>query len=428
MKGITIRCALICVLFQLCAYGLYGQTVMDTEENLRPQKDYIIYLPADRLDSVPDFANLNRISVIYDVNRLMLRPNPDLDEVVATINNLKADSTANLAYVWIAGSSSPEGPLKRNQYLAVNRAEVLKQYLLKTTSLKPEEIRTIGLPEDWVTVVDELYRKHPPYTQRVVDMIRQTEDLQLLKSKLIRMEHSVIWSNLVRDIFPVSRNARVAIVCLLPPPEPPVPLISQPEPEPCQEIVAEPQPESEPVVDKQTYLFIAAKTNALHDLLLTSNVGVEVELWPHWSLDLPVWYSPYNITATRKIRLLATQPELRYWLRDAGRGHFLGVHTSVIGFNVALNDRGRYQDPNHAAWGLGLGYGFATHLDRAHCWGLEFNIGIGFINYKYDVYRNYHNGPKFDSGSGTYFGLTRCGITVSYQWHLERKNRGVCKW
>ena len=102
-------------------------------------------------------------------------------------------------------------------------------------------------------------------------------------------------------------------------------------------------------------------------------------------------------------------------------GHFFGLHTHVVGFNVSINDRGRYQDPNHALWGMGLSYGYAFSLGKAERWGVEFTVGAGFAEYSYDSYRNWENGPLFDSGSGHYWGITRAGINLSYKWFVPRK-------
>lgn len=115
------------------------------------------------------------------------------------------------------------------------------------------------------------------------------------------------------------------------------------------------------------------------------------------------------------------QPEIRWWPEEALRGHFIGLHTHVAGFNIALDDYARYQDPNHALWGLGLSYGYALPLGRAQRWGLEFTLGAGFAKYRYDAYRNRENGQKFASGSDCYWGITRAGITLSYKWDLSRK-------
>ena len=96
------------------------------------------------------------------------------------------------------------------------------------------------------------------------------------------------------------------------------------------------------------------------------------------------------------------------------------MHGTLGGYNIAINDHGRYQDPDSPAWGFGLGYGYALNFGLDKRWGLEFNLGVGFVNYKYDVYYNRENGQKFDSGQGWWWGPTRAGITLTYKWWLPR--------
>lgn len=144
---------------------------------------------------------------------------------------------------------------------------------------------------------------------------------------------------------------------------------------------------------------------------------------------MPVWYSPYDITDRWRIRLLATQPELRYWLKDAGAGHYFGAHASVVGFNVSTGGDYRYQDPNHAAFGLGLGYGYSFHLDKEKRWSIEGQIGAGYISYRWVKYHNTgRNGAAVSRGSGTYWGVTRAGIAISFKFYKERKGRRWMKW
>lgn len=166
---------------------------------------------------------------------------------------------------------------------------------------------------------------------------------------------------------------------------------------------------------------LAVKSNLLVLAATVANVGVEVELWPHGSLDIPVFYSPYDITPTRKLRVLATQPELRWWPGLVMQGHFVGLHTHVAGFNIAVNDKGRYQDPNHALWGMGVSYGYALSWGASKQWGVEFTLGVGFAEYDYDGYRNRPGGPLFESGSDWYWGITRAGISLSYKWAFSRE-------
>ena len=88
--------------------------------------------------------------------------------------------------------------------------------------------------------------------------------------------------------------------------------------------------------------------------------------------------------------------------------------------DVSTPSTDRYQDPNHALWGVGISGGWAKNFGSEKQWTIEFNLGVGYANYKYDVYRNWHNGVRFDSGSGHYWGVTRAGISIGYKWYLKR--------
>ena len=253
-------------------------------------------------------------------------------------------------------------------------------------------------------------------------ILRTEPDNERRKRKIMALDKGYTWHRIIRDVFPPFRNARMAIVCYEQPRDLPaepqlLPLCDGiPAPRPVQPVAVNPVPGAEP---RKWHL--AVKTNLLFLAAATANAGVEVELWPHGTLDIPVWYSPYDITPTRKLRLLATQPELRWWPGQVMQGHFIGLHTHVVGFNVAVNDKGRYQDPNHALWGMGLSYGYALSWGKQKQWGVEFNIGVGFAEYDYDVYQNRKDGQLFRSGSDFYWGVTRAGISLSYKWAFPRK-------
>lgn len=75
-----------------------------------------------------------------------------------------------------------------------------------------------------------------------------------------------------------------------------------------------------------------------------SNVAVEIDLSQKLSLNIPVYYSAWNyFSGTTKFRMLAAQPELRYWpTRD--RRLFAGVHFGVASYNLALGGKWRIQD------------------------------------------------------------------------------------
>lgn len=417
-KGLLLFCL-------LCSGITYAQDIRNSVPDFAYQwyPKYVTFLPQNKLDSVLVYANTDLVPVVYKVNKYGLEPNAQLDSIVRLINRMQQDRRVKLAYVWIGGSASPEGAVWWNKKLGEYRSAALADFLRRHTDIPDEQLRVENLEEDWYSVSRALSVAEFPQKEKILQIIETEPQWERRKNRIKALDGGKTWSRLVREIFPPFRNARMVIVChaeelkyvelnplppALPLPETVLPEIS------LQKCEIELKP-------RQEFRFWSLKSNALFLAALTANFGFEIELWRKWSLDVPVWYSPYDITPTRKLRLLAVQPEIRRWMKKAGEGHFFGLHAHVVGFNVALNDRGRYQDPNHALWGMGLSYGYATHLDKDKRWGMELTLGAGFAEYDYNVYRNWKNGPKFRSGSDWYWGITRAALSFSYKWYKERK-------
>ena len=163
----------------------------------------------------------------------------------------------------------------------------------------------------------------------------------------------------------------------------------------------------------KTYLAVWAATVA--------NLGVEFGFGRHYSVDMPVIYSPYTVRRVYRMNLFAVQPEFRYWLDRPFRGHFFGFYLHSGGFNIAVDARTRYQDCR-PFWGAGISYGYVVPLNR--CWGAEFTLGAGFVNVKYDQFYNIPNGARYGHGlTHTYWGVTRAGITLLYRFGFKKEDR-----
>ena len=402
------------------------QTADFTEASEICFPDSLSRIPGDSSDSLIYFTGGFVTPVHYAVNRDVPQPNDRLEPAFGLLDEIRHDPVYRLTFVWIGGSASPEGPAGWNRSLGQRRADALVRLIGDQTGLSEEWFRTDSLGEDWTSFERMLAAsRHIPKRDEVLEILRSTPDNEARKRKISDLDSGQTWQQIIREFFPPLRNARMVIVYQRPKNDGigaeaafPAPLLRVAEqPLPAAGLPAAP----ERGCSCGKWL-IAAKTNLLFDAALVANLGIEISPCTHWSLDIPVWYSPYNITSRRNIRLLAVQPEIRWWPEEALRGHFIGLHTHVAGFNIALDDYARYQDPNHALWGLGLSYGYALPLGRAQRWGLEFPLGAGFAKYRYDAYRNRENGQKFASGSDCYWGITRAGITLSYKWDLSRKN------
>ncbi len=154
------------------------------------------------------------------------------------------------------------------------------------------------------------------------------------------------------------------------------------------------------------------KTNIPFWALVVPNIAVEYRFADHWSVDIPIYYMPVTVARNYRFRTLAVSPSVRYRLKPAVNGHFFGVHLIAGQFNIAVDKKCRYQDAG-GMFGAGLDYGYA--LKFTDHWGMECNIGAGYIYTRYNTYYNTKNGACFDTSRKNYFGVTRFGISLIYR-------------
>ncbi len=179
---------------------------------------------------------------------------------------------------------------------------------------------------------------------------------------------------------------------------------------------AETTPAPQPQARKDEYSWESGrwsvKTNIPAWALVVANVAAEYRFADHWSVDVPIYYSSWTTARTYRFRTLAVQPSVRYWLKPEWKGHFFGVHLTAGQFNISVDKNTRYQDVN-GMYGVGIDYGYA--LKFSDHWGMEFNIGAGYIYTRYNSYYNIKNGTRFDTSTKNYWGVTRCGISLIYR-------------
>lgn len=71
---------------------------------------------------------------------------------------------------------------------------------------------------------------------------------------------------------------------------------------------------------------VGVKTNLVMDAMKMINLGAEVGLSKKLTLDLYANYNPWKYKDQKMMKMLAIQPELRYWFCDKFNGHFVGFH------------------------------------------------------------------------------------------------------
>ena len=360
-----------------------------------------------------------------------------LKRVDSLFTELKGDTTITIESVEFSGSASPEGNASTNSRLSQARMNAVEKFVRSNISFPDDIVTHNDRYIDWGHLI-ELIEADPtlPMRDEVLAIIRteypNAKDYrgQVIDGRipeLKALDNGAIWRELLQRYFVQMREGAVIMNTYIDVPiEPEV--VEEEEPE--EEYVYYPDPadEEEYAIDDmgaydtnfeakyQKNPLISVKTNLMAYSTLIPNVGVEVRITPRLSFEITGLYSPYNLFVHDfKTRVLAMKPEIRYWWGESLRkGHFVGIHLPVAGFNIQLNEDFRYQDPNHALWGVGLNYGYAMLIGKRQNWSLDFTIGFGYMDVKYDVYEGVRNGKYVRTEEKHYFGPTRVGINLSY--------------
>ena len=369
--------------------------------------------------------------------------NTVLQRVDSIFTMLKEDTTITIESVEFSGSASPEGPLRVNSRLSRARMNAVENFVRANISFPDEIVTRNDRYVDWALLEKFVMEDETlPMRDEVLNIVRNTyPDVKDYRGQMIdgrlprlkRLGDGVVWRELLKRYFVQMRLGAVIMNTYV---DVPVVVERQPQEEIVPEEPMEVMPEniSDAVGDgghgidgmgafdtdlsseyKRTPL-MSVKTNLMAYSTLIPTAGVEVRLADHWSAEITGLYSPFNLfSRDLKTRVLAAKPEVRYWFGEAMRkGHFVGLHMPVAGFNIQLNDEYRYQDPNHALWGLGLNYGYMMMLGKKQNWTIDFTIGFGYMDVKYDVYEGVRNGKYVRTEEKYYFGPTRIGVNLAY--------------
>lgn len=169
---------------------------------------------------------------------------------------------------------------------------------------------------------------------------------------------------------------------------------------------------------------VGIKTNLLYGgYTYTPNLGLEIGLGKRTTLELTGGYNPWNLDGlkndNKKLVHWLAQAEFRYFLCERFNGHFFGVHALGGQYNIAghelplLLGKGS-KDFRHEGSALGAGISYGYQLVMGKRWNLEFTIGIGYANLRYDKYNCPKCGEKLGTFTRNYFGPTKAGISLIY--------------
>lgn len=153
---------------------------------------------------------------------------------------------------------------------------------------------------------------------------------------------------------------------------------------------------------------VSLKTNGLYWLAASPNLGAELRMSRHFTLNLEAAGNPFTIGG-HKMRHASLFPELRYWF--AGRPqvqHFAGVMALASVFDLEF--KGNMH--RGVAGGLGLTYGYSFVLSKRL--SLETTVGLGAVCCMDRKYPAGSYKPAKFNHKGIAFTPTKIGVSIVY--------------
>lgn len=432
-----------------------AEMLLDEPMQLHPEDSITVHYPSGYRYVIPSYnGNAAALDSVITKVRSYMDENRDFEVVIRSY-------------------SSPDGDLRSNNRLTRLRGDSLASYIIRYTGIDPGKVtcEPEGIGYDILRTLVEKDTQVPDREQ-VLDALRTVPETveyapgmvrEQLKVRLLTIAGGRAYAYMKQHMFPKLRNSMTVLLIVrrrdageplrqyIPESVPEVYALSAREGDPIlaaqrpavvagdrgaasvvpadSAVAVAPEADSVvavvPAVDsgktvsgrkKSSFTWESSrwwlKTNLPFYALVVPNLAVEVRLADQWSLDIPVFYSPYTVARNYRYRVFALQPSARYWLKPGMKGHFFGVHLLGGMFNISVDERNRYQDTD-GMWGAGLDYGYALKFSKH--WGMEFNIGVGYIWTRYDTFYNVENGISWDTSTANYLGITRLGISLIYK-------------
>lgn len=330
-----------------------------------------------------------------------------------------------LEKVTVIGSSSPEGNLKYNESLALQRARTLADYIKNRLPVEDGQMEVTSVGVDWRTLTDMVIdAKEMPNQKEVLDVLqkgyRHNERLWRLK----RVNARIPYRWMYKHLFPHLRQSKVIVLYNvqekpLPPEEPIVEMVKD-------TIIPEEHPIPEVVPVKKPFYW-ALKTNGLYDVLLVPNIGFEFYAGKQWSVAASWMYAWWSNRGDNNFwRIYGGDVEVRRWFGKKAaekplQGHHLGVYGQLLTYDFELGGRGYLGDKWSYAFGISYGYS----LPIARRLNLDFSVGFGYLGGKYKEYLPIEGHYVWQvTKNRQWFGPTKAEVSLVWLLGQDNENKG----
>ena len=370
------------------------------------EKRYTVYFRVNEF--VPDPAYLNNAQTMEKM----------VKEIGAALNEEGRVSCS----IEIFATASPEGRYSHNERLSKRRMESVLASLRKSINVSEVTFHTNSQVEDWAIVAEYVSEdQQVPYRTEVLELLASlghaaatqatatSSTSRDMRAELRKIGNGEAYEYILHNFFPLMRSANVVAVYDLSERIQHAQLqkfdvtfstcvataqshLSIPKPLWSQQVSDTQAQQPAPQTFTQ---FIKVKTNLVGWGMGHANLAAEWAFAEHFSVALPFYYSGGfdYFKETWKFRGIVIQPEVRYYVKS-NEGFYVGAHLGMGWYNYAVGKELRIQDHEgkRPAYGGGVAVGYTMPFKKHPRWGMEFAIGAGVYDAKYDAFYNEPNG------------------------------------
>ena len=316
----------------------------------------------------------------------------------------------------IYASTSPEGSLQLNKWLAKSRANTAKEFILNALpELSKADIRLESRTNDWSGLIQTFRSESTlPYHDEVLKVLT---DPSIEDKEAALKSMPEVYDYIKHNLLHKMRTATVTICVIGEEDE----FVATPVETADKKVTPEAEQTAENAVDQTTEqqeessgipsetvtenpsepqsadetdstdkkpFYMGIKNNMLYDMAIIPNIGVEFYLGGNFSVVANWMYSWWKSdTIAWYWRTYGGDLAVRYWFGNASRkkplqGHHLGLYGQIITYDFEIGNKGILADK--WSWTGGLEYGYSVPVAKRL--NIDFTIGGGFHQGLYDEY------------------------------------------
>ncbi|MDR2389020.1 MAG: DUF3868 domain-containing protein [Tannerellaceae bacterium] len=179
--------------------GRYPYRVMPGVAYLRPE-----------VETLKARSESNNVFLDFEVAQTEINPffgdNPrELAKIESILKELRSDANLQVTGVTITGFASPEGNVQMNNQLSHNRAEALRNYLSRRSSIPPYLYRIGNGGEDWEELTRMVQNSYIEPKGAIVSIIR-TSFGDARKERLKALGGGAVYQRLLQEFYPRLRR------------------------------------------------------------------------------------------------------------------------------------------------------------------------------------------------------------------------------